>query len=548
MINLKESTCPTREQRAGGINAYCGKASQLVKDAIEGNLVNRERHFQQNSGCILNFYLTVRVATIRDAVMIIHAPVGCSAPASLYREVFRRIPVSQGRPEKLDFHWLTTNISEKDVIYGAALTAPLCPTYTDYLSKGLEQEYGVPYFLYPSPIGIANTDEWLRTIGRYVGKEKEVENLIAEEHKIWVPKMDKLRSSFESLKEGGNGFSVLGSLGQGRLLTQTPFFHEFKDGEKPVIYASTAGFKGNNYQVHEWVLESIFQQYLKPSEKTTKGLVNIWAGIPLHDPFWLGNLIELEKLVEELGLIPNTIFGYGKGLKNIDKIPEAQFNLLVSPWLGLNSVKLLEEKFNTPYLHYPTLPIGAYETSKFLKAVGEFASIEPAKVESVIKENENKYYYYIERFADVFLETRVMSKRFAVVSDSLYALALTKFLVNDVGLYPSKQYITDNPPSEFHNSIKGYFKDLNYGIKADIDFQSDGFIIHEDIKKTDFHGYPLIIGSSWEKKVAQQTAAHYLSISWPMNERLVINSSYVGYGGGLKFLEDIYSVVLTRFN
>jgi nitrogenase molybdenum-iron protein beta chain len=322
----------------------------------------------------------------------------------------------------------------------------------------------------------------------------------------------------------------------------------FKDGEKPVIYASTAGFKGNNYQGHEWVLESIFEQYLKPSEKTTKGLVNIWAGIPLHDPFWLGNLIELEKLVEELGLIPNTIFGYGKGLKNIDKIPKAQFNLLVSPWLGLNSVKLLEEKFNTPYLHYPTLPIGAYETSKFLRAVGEFAGIDPVKVESVISENENKYYYYIERFADVFLETRVMSKRFSVVSDSQYSLALTKFLVNDVGLYPSKQYITDNPPSEFHDSIKGYFKDLNYGIKADVDFQSDGFIIHEDIKKTDFHGYPLIIGSSWEKKVAQQTAAHYLSISWPMNERLVINSSYVGYDGGLKFLEDIYSVVLTRFN
>lgn len=362
MIDLKENTCPTREQRAGGINAYCGKASELVKDVRGGKLQNNQRAFQQNSGCILNFYLTVRVATIRDAVMIVHAPVGCSAPASLYREVFRRIPVSKGRPEHFDFHWMTTNISEKDVIYGAAdklrytieeaekrhhpkaifvltsctsgiigediegvvnevqprinativpihcegirskivqtgydafwhailkylvkkpkkkqpdlinvasmlsytwqdrieitrllgkiglrvnfipefatveqfetlgeavLTAPLCPTYTDYLSKGLEQEYGVPYFLYPSPIGVANTDEWLRTIGRYVGKEKEVEKLIEEEHKEWVPKLDAVREGFQKLKEeSGKDFNVLGSLGQGRLLTQTPFFHE----------------------------------------------------------------------------------------------------------------------------------------------------------------------------------------------------------------------------------------------------------------------------------------------------------------------------------
>jgi nitrogenase molybdenum-iron protein beta chain len=33
-----------------------------------------------------------------------------------------------------------------------------------------------------------------------------------------------------------------------------------------------------------------------------------------------------------------------------------------------------------------------------------------------------------------------------------------------------------------------------------------------------------------------------------MIERLVINSSYTGYRGGLKLLEDMYSVVLTRFN
>jgi len=323
---------------------------------------------------------------------------------------------------------------------------------------------------------------------------------------------------------------------------------KFKDSDKPVIYASTAGFKGNNYLGHEWVLQAIFEQYLKPSDKKVKGLVNIWAGIPLHDPFWHGNLEELEKLVEELGLIPNIIFGYGRGIKNIDKIPEAEFNLLVSPWVGLNSVKLLEEKFGIPYLHYPTLPIGAFETSKFLRAVGEFAGLNKEKVEKIITDNEKKYYYYIERFADVFLENRVMSKRFVIVSDAQYSLALTKFLVNDVGLYPSKQYITDDTPEEYREDIRGYFKDLNYGLEAEVDFIADGYLIHKEIKDTDFFGYPLIIGSSWESKIAKETEANYLSISWPVNERLIINSSYVGYGGGLKFLEDIYSVVLTRFN
>lgn len=322
----------------------------------------------------------------------------------------------------------------------------------------------------------------------------------------------------------------------------------FENAEKPVIIASTPGFKGNNYIGHEWVIQAIIEQYLKPSETKTKGLVNIWAGIPLHDPFWLGNLRELERLVAELGLIPNTIFGHGRGIKNIDKIPEAEFNLLVSPWVGLSNVKLLEEKFGTPYLHYPTLPIGAFETSKFLRTVGEFAGLDKDKVEEIVARHEDEYYYYIERFADVFLETRVMAKRFVVVSDAQYSLAFTKFLVNDLGLFPSKQYITDDTPEEYREQVQGYFRELNYGIEAEVAFSSDGHQIHEEIRNTDFYGYPLILGSSWEKKIAKDTKAHYLTVSWPIVERLVINSSYVGYGGGLKLLEDIYSVVLTRFN
>ncbi|MDR2352493.1 MAG: nitrogenase [Deltaproteobacteria bacterium] len=361
-INLNDITCPTREQRAHGINAFKGKASELVELTKTHGLKNCERDFQQNSGCILNFYLTVRIATIRDSVMIVHAPVGCSAPSALYREVFRRIYAGTGQQANFDFHWLTTNIGEKDVIYGAgdklrfaleeaerrhspeaiflltscasgiigediegvvgevqphlkarivpvhcegirsrivqtgydafwhgvlkylvphskkkqkdlinvasmlsytwqdrveitrllgklglrpnyipefakvsdfkamseaALTAPVCPTYTDYLSRGLDQEFGVPYFLHPAPVGIANTDEWLRTIASMTGKEKEAEKLIQEEHAYWVPKMDAIRKGFEKVKAQNNGdYRVMGSLGQGRLVTQTPFFHE----------------------------------------------------------------------------------------------------------------------------------------------------------------------------------------------------------------------------------------------------------------------------------------------------------------------------------
>lgn len=119
MINLKANTCPTREDRGNGINSFFGKASELTKQMREGGLQNKERSFQQSSGCLLNFFLTQRIMTIRDSVMIVHGPVGCSVVGLGYREIFRKVPVGLGRPENYDFHWLTTNLQERDAIYGA---------------------------------------------------------------------------------------------------------------------------------------------------------------------------------------------------------------------------------------------------------------------------------------------------------------------------------------------------------------------------------------------------------------------------------------------
>lgn len=270
--------------------------------------------------------------------------------------------------------------------------------------------------------------------------------------------------------------------------------------------------------------------------------------MPYQDEFWLGNYRELERLLSEQGLKPNTIFGYQRGIENIKKIPQAQFNLLISPWVGLGSMKKMEQRLGIPYLHYPTLPIGGTETSKFLREVGSFAGVPEDRTEQMIREKEKYYYYYIERYSDLFLETRVMSKQFSVVADAQYGLGITKFLVNDLGLFPATQFVVDDTPKEYRQAMKEYFNDLNYGIEASVSFETDGYKIHKEIREHDYHGYPLILGGYWEKEIASETEAHFLNVSWPVNERLVMNSYYVGYDGGLKLIEDIYSVIKTRFN
>jgi nitrogenase molybdenum-iron protein beta chain len=141
-----------------------------------------------------------------------------------------------------------------------------------------------------------------------------------------------------------------------------------------------------------------------------------------------------------------------------------------------------------------------------------------------------------------------MAKQFTVAADAQYALGITKFLVNDLGLFPAQQFITDDTPKAFQKQIKEEFENLNYGIKAEVVFETDGYKIHNAIKSHDYHGYPLILGSYYEKEVAEQMDGHYLNISWPVQDKVVLDDFYVGYTGGIRLIEDIYSVAVQRFN
>ena len=229
-------------------------------------------------------------------------------------------------------------------------------------------------------------------------------------------------------------------------------------------------------------------------------------------------------------------------------VPKAEFNLLVSPWVGIEPMERMEKRLGIPFLHWPNLPVGAFETSKFLRALGEYAGVPSDKVESVIADQEGYYYYLIERYADLFLETRVMAKQFTVSADAQYSLALTKFLVNDLSLNPATQFVVDDTPKKYRESVAAEFSNLNHGIKAPVEFETDSWKISQAIRAHDYHGYPLVLGSYWEKEVTEEMYGHYLNISWPVQDKVVMDESYVGYQGGIKVIEDIYSVAVQRWN
>lgn len=246
----------------------------------------------------------------------------------------------------------------------------------------------------------------------------------------------------------------------------------------------------------------------------------------------------------------NILFGTESGgVSEWKTIPQAQFNLVLSPWVGLSTAELLKKKYGTPYLHYPILPIGAKEISKFLRTVGDFAKLNKEKVETFVNEEEKRFYYYIDSSIDFFIEFRYnVADRFSNISDSFYALGISKFLTNGMGIVPGEQYITDDTPKQYRKSIEYEFEHLSNSTSAKVIFEIDGGKIHQRLRKYEYDNHtPLILGSSWDRDIVSELNGFGINISLPVKHRLVLNRTYVGYNGGLTLTEDIYSNILENY-
>lgn len=325
----------------------------------------------------------------------------------------------------------------------------------------------------------------------------------------------------------------------------------YREKGYPVVGTETAGFKGNNYLGHEIVETAIVEQFLSDEyePKIRKGLVNVFSVVPYQDPFWRGDLQEIKRILEAIGLEVNILFGYeSAGVSEWKDIPNAEFNLVLSPWVGLKIAEILKRKYGTPYLHYPILPVGGERTSEFLREVGKFAGLPEEKVEAVIAKEEHIFYEYLISLTDFIADMRNnLPHELFAVGDSAYTIGVSDFLVNELGFIPKGIYAIENTKGKNSQLIASAAEKVGKKIADVFVQQPDGGIINRDIESK--IGNPkkaLILGSSWEKTLSDNKKSNHLFLSVPINDGVIVNRTYVGYHGGLNLLEDIYDGIFRK--
>ncbi len=321
--------------------------------------------------------------------------------------------------------------------------------------------------------------------------------------------------------------------------------------EHPVIGVDTAGFRGNNYKGHDLVINGIIEQYVGDVQpKVRKGLVNVFSVIPNQNVFWRGDLEEIKSLLNGIGLEVNILFGYGcAGVSEWKDIPNAELNIVLSPWVGLQAAQLCEKKFGTPYLHCPVLPTGLKDTSKFLRTVSEKLNLDTEKTEQFIAAEEKRYKKYFVSLGDLFADyASYLPYDLYLANDSVYGVGAASFLTGELGMIPRAFYDLDNPDNNALALIEKTLVDINSEWEGRIIAENDNAVVKKKIleDKKERSTNALILGSSWDKQLAVDTESILVRNAMPITDLVITNKTYVGYNGGLALLADIYSGLFNK--
>ncbi|MFL0195278.1 nitrogenase component 1 [Clostridium sp. WILCCON 0269] len=314
---------------------------------------------------------------------------------------------------------------------------------------------------------------------------------------------------------------------------------EAQEQRYPVINVQTPGFKGDIHYGYEITVRTLIEQLPKIydiSSKRQKELVNIFGIIPNQDVFWQGNLFELKRILESIGLKVNTLLGFQQDIAKWQQIPNAGLNLVFSS-RGIKAVEYLKDKYNIPYLNFNSLPVG-FNTGSFIKKVGKQLNIDKKVLDEFIKAEENRLNYYLENIADFYYEYN-LQKEFAVVSESNLALGVSGFL-EELGLIPKTIIITDNPEDIYKEHLRKEIGNFLSSQEVELYFEEDQGRINKIIENSEIE---LILGSSLENEIAGKINVPIHHISFPIWDSVVLDKTYMGYKGAVTLLEDIATLV-----
>ena len=299
----------------------------------------------------------------------------------------------------------------------------------------------------------------------------------------------------------------------------------------PVAGSNVAGFFGNIHAGYERVfldlIDSLANLPALPEEDSAYGpLVNLFGIFPGSNPYYKGDLTEIRRILEGIGLRVNSFFG-PDGAEELQRIPRASLNLIFSRW-GVEIGEKLEQTRGTAQLRFNALPLGFEEVRQFVDLLVERLDLDESVAGRFLSREKAQEAYFLLGSPERYFDEGV-GKTAAIVGDTETVFRIGGYLAGQFGVKIKLAVLTDWGEDEI----------LPEGLPWETHATSDTGAIRTLLVAS---GADLILGSSLEEDTAHTLGAAFLPVAHPVQDRAITRKTYAGVWGGLTLAEDYLSV------
>ncbi len=229
-----------------------------------------------------------------------------------------------------------------------------------------------------------------------------------------------------------------------------------------VILADVNHYRINELQASDRTLEQIIVFYIEKAKKYNllQRSRTACPSINIIGPSCLGfhnqhDLTELKKLFEKLQITINVVIPYEASVHDIQKLPQAWFNIVPYREVGLLTAEYLKREFNMPYIDIA--PIGTLGLAKFIRKIEQVLKTQnyPCSYEELII-LETKFQSQSSWFSRSIDCQNLTGKKAIVFGDSTHSAAITKILSQEMGIHVAWAGTYCKYDEEwFKNEVKG---------------------------------------------------------------------------------------------
>ncbi|MDC7278474.1 nitrogenase molybdenum-iron protein [Butyrivibrio fibrisolvens] len=302
---------------------------------------------------------------------------------------------------------------------------------------------------------------------------------------------------------------------------------EIVEQGEPVVDTLIAGFNGSAYYGYEHVLADIFKSVyeLKKNEgEKNPRLVNIFGIIPQKDPYWQGNLEEITRILNGVGLETNIFFGADGGTEDIENARNAALSITFGRW-GELPAKVLNEKFEIPVIQRAALPINADDERALIEGIEEYITIDQETKEHFLEKEQKYELNYWSRVRDEIIEND-LGRTVAIVGEEEHVIRLGKLVQEVFGAEVVAAVLTDALKKDEEHTLDN--EEVLNSIAKNIYKTSDQKDINDIIRQSKAE---LVIGSSLEQHVADKHGIPLVEASYPVYHKTILNHSSIGVRG-----------------